>query len=203
MIASLHEVTLERAQLPVLREVTLRLGAGERIALVGENGAGKTSVLRVLAGLEHATRGAVHVTPPGTGYVPQAAGESLFPWFPVLRNVAMPRLMAGDRQALEVARAHLRRVAPTVEPERTARGLSGGEAQAVAIARALTAPGPAVLADEPFSALDPQARAQLRQALSDGLAGRALVLVTHDEEDALALGARIYRLTCGRLEASS
>jgi ABC-type nitrate/sulfonate/bicarbonate transport system ATPase subunit len=203
MIASLHEVTLERAQVPVLVEVTLRLAAGERIALVGENGAGKTSLLRLLAGLELATRGAVHATPRGTGYVPQAAGESLFPWFSLLRNVAMPRLMAGDPAALDVARAYLRRAAPTLDSGRTAHGLSGGEAQAVAIARALTAPGPAVLADEPFSALDPGARAQLRQALSEGLAGRALVLVTHDEEDAVALGARIYRLTSGRLEASS
>lgn len=203
MIAALESVSFDRAQVPVLREVTLRLFAGDRIALVGENGAGKTSLLRLLAGLETPLCGAVHVTPGGTGYIPQAAGEHLFPWFTVVRNVAMPRLIAGDPDALEVARTHLKRVAPTLEPGRAARGLSGGEAQAVCLARALAAPGPAVLADEPFSALHPSARAQLRQALSDGLGGRALLLVTHDVEDAVALGARIFRLASGRLEAVS
>lgn len=203
MIASLEQVSFERAQVPVLREVTLRLRAGERIALVGENGAGKTSLLRLLGGLETPSRGAVHPTPRGTGFIPQAASESLFPWFSVLRNVAMPRLIAGDPHALEEARVRLQRVAPALSPERSARGLSGGEAQAVCLARALTAPGPAVLADEPFSSLAPETRAQLRQALSEGLAGRALLLVTHEREDAVALGARIFRLTAGRLEAES
>lgn len=203
MIASLEQVTLERAQVPVLREVTLRLRAGERIALVGENGAGKTSLLRLLAGLETPSRGAVHPTPPGSGYIPQGANESLFPWFSVLRNVAMPRLIAGDPNALEAARVQLQRVAPALSPDRSARGLSGGEAQAVSLARALTAPGPAVLADEPFSSLAPETRAQLRQALSEGLAGRALLIVTHEVEDAVALDARIFRLSSGRLEAQS
>lgn len=203
MIAALEKVTLERAGVPLLHEVTLRLRAGERIALVGENGAGKTSLLRLLAGLERPSAGAVHPLPHGTGYIPQGASESLFPWFSVLRNVAMPRLIAGDPGALEAARVHLRRVAPALPPERSARGLSGGEAQAISLARALAAPGPAVLADEPFSSLSPEARAQLRQALSEGLAGRALLLVTHEQEDAVALGARIFRLAAGRLEAKS
>lgn len=200
MIAALEQVTLERRGVPVLREVTLRWRAGERIALVGANGAGKTSLLRLLAGLERPTRGAVHPLQPGAGYVTQGVSESLFPWFSVLRNVAMPRLISGDPQALTAARVQLQRVAPALSPERSARGLSGGEAQAIALARALTAPGPAVLADEPFSSLAPGARAQLRAALSAGLDGRALLLVTHEEEDAVALGARLLRLADGRLE---
>lgn len=203
MIASLEKVTLERLGVPVLREVTLRLRAGERIALVGENGAGKTSLLRLLAGLEAPSCGEVHPVPRGTGYIPQGASESLFPWFSVLRNVAMPRLIAGDPDALEAARVQLRRVAPALSPERTARGVSGGEAQAISLARALTAPGPVVLADEPFSSLAPGARAQLRQALSEGLGERALLLVTHEVEDAVVLNARVFRLEAGRLEAES
>jgi ABC-type nitrate/sulfonate/bicarbonate transport system ATPase subunit len=203
MIASLNGVTLERARVTVLREVSLRLRAGERIALVGENGAGKTSLLRLLAGLETPSRGAVQRVPQGSGYMPQAAGESLFPWFSILRNVAMPRLLARDPAALAEARARLRRVAPGLSEARSARGLSGGEAQAVSLARALAAPGPVVLADEPFSALAPQTRVELRQALGEGLGGRALVLVTHDREDAVAVGAQIFRLTSGRLEAAS
>lgn len=203
MIASLDQVSFDRAGVPVLREVSLRVVAGERIALVGENGAGKTSLLRLLAGLERPTRGSVRPVPPGTGYVPQASGESLFPWFSVLRNVAMPRLVSGHADALEVARGYLQRLAPGLTDRRHARGLSGGEAQALSLARALTAAGPVVLADEPFSALAPGTREALRAALSDALGSRALVLVTHDRDDAIALGARIFRLACGRLEAAS
>lgn len=200
MIAALEHVSLDRAGGPVLQDVSLRLSAGERIALVGENGAGKTSLLRLLAGLERPTRGEVQPVPRGSGYVPQASGEHVFPWFSVVRNVAMPRLIAGDAGALERARAVLRRIAPGLESRRTARGLSGGEAQALSIARALIAPGPVVLADEPFSALAPEARVELRRAVSEGLGARALVLVTHDLEDAIALGARVFRLVSGRLE---
>ena len=202
MIAALEHVSLERAGRSVLRDVSLRIAAGERIALVGENGAGKTSLLRLLAGLEVPTRGEVQPVPPGSGYVPQASGEHVFQWFSVVRNVAMPRLIAGDPTALEQARELLRRIAPGLERRRTSRGLSGGEAQALSIARALLAPGPMVLADAPFAALALDARTDLRRALSEGLGARALVLVTHEVEDAVALGARVFRLCDGRLEAS-
>ena len=185
MIAALEHVSLERAGRSVLRDVSLRIAAGERIALVGENGAGKTSLLRLLAGLEAPTQGEVQTVPPGSGYVPQASGEHVFPWFSVVRTVEL-----------------LRRIAPGLEGRRTSRGLSGGEAQALSIARALIAPGPVVLADEPFAALAIDARSDLRRALSEGLGSRALVLVTHEVEDAVALGARVFRLCDGRLEAS-
>lgn len=202
MMARLQNVSLTRGQRPVLTDVSLELGAGERIALVGENGAGKSSLLRLLAGLETATSGAAQPVPRGAGYVPQACNESLFPWFSVLRNAAMPRLIGGQSDAFDVARSYLKQVAPQLDLQRKARSLSGGEAQALSVARALTAPGPVILADEPFSALDPASRSELRQALSAALGDRALVLVTHHIEDAVALQARVYRLDAGRLGAS-
>src|SRR5690606_30351501 len=91
VIASLEHVWLERGRGAVLRGVTLRLGAGERLAVVGANGAGKTTLLRLLAGLEAPARGLVLPVERGSGWVPQAPAEHLFPWFSPLRNVAMPR----------------------------------------------------------------------------------------------------------------
>jgi ABC-type nitrate/sulfonate/bicarbonate transport system ATPase subunit len=200
-LAAARHVAFDRAHGPVLRDVSLAVSQGERIALVGENGAGKSSLLRLLAGLERPTRGQVQTAPEGSGYVPQAIAESLFPWRSVLQNAAMPRLVAGLGDALEIAREHLRRVAPNLVPERRAGTLSGGEKQALAIARALTAPGPLVLADEPFSSLAPEARAAVRQEVSAALGARALLLVTHDVADAEALGARVFVLAGGTLTA--
>lgn len=199
LIAAVSGASLARGHGVVLHDVTLSVRAGERIALVGPNGAGKSSLLRLLAGLTPATSGEVTAAPKGSGYVPQAAGESLFPWFPVLKNVALPRLVAGLADALEVARGHLHRLAPTLAPDRRAVALSGGEQQLVSLARALTAPGPIVFADEPFSSLAPGTRERVRDAVGQALGGRALVLVTHDLADAEALGARVLEVVDGRL----
>ncbi|GMU58705.1 MAG: hypothetical protein AMXMBFR34_04680 [Myxococcaceae bacterium] len=200
-LAAARHVAFARAHGAVLHDVSLTVSQGERVALVGQNGSGKSSLLRLLLGLERPSGGEVQAAPVGSGYVPQAVADSLFPWRSVLQNAAMPRLVAGLGDALEVAREHLRRVAPNLPPERRAGSLSGGEKQALAIARALTAPGPVVLADEPFSALAPEARSAVRREMSSALGGRALILVTHDMTDAEALGASVLRLTDGTLAA--
>jgi ABC-type nitrate/sulfonate/bicarbonate transport system ATPase subunit len=203
-LVAARAVRFSRAHGEVLRDVSLEVQAGHRVALVGENGAGKTTLLRLLAGLEAPASGVIQAAPRGSGYVPQTAGDSLFPWRSVLRNAALPRLVAGLDDALEVARQRLSAVAPGLVPSRLAAALSGGERQLLAIARALCAPGPLVLADEPFSALAPDTRQTVLRAFDAGLEGRALVLVTHERADAAALGARVFRLADGVLhEASS
>lgn len=199
MIAGARHAFLERRHGPVLRDVCLAVDAGERLALVGANGAGKTSLLRLLAGFERPTRGAVTVAPLGSGFVPQASADGLFPWFSALENVAMPRLVARLADAREVARRCLAVVAPRLDGSRRTGRLSGGEQQLVSIARALASPGPLVLADEPFASLAPGTRDEVRRAVAAALEGRALVLVTHDLEDARALGARVLRVDDGRL----
>jgi ABC-type nitrate/sulfonate/bicarbonate transport system ATPase subunit len=192
-LASAESVTVSRDGRAVLRGFSLSLAFGERVALLGPNGAGKTTLLRVLAGLQPA-EGRVQPVPKGCGYVPQAVAEHLFPWFSVERNVAMPRLLDGRADAFDEARRLLARLAPSVDRHRRAGRLSGGEKQAVAIARALAAPGPLVLADEPFSALSVAARQQVREAMREELRDRALLLVTHDPADAEALCTRVVRL---------
>ncbi len=188
----------------MLREASLSLRAGERVALLGPNGAGKSTLVRVLLGLTTPAEGTVQRAAPGVGYVPQGYAESLFPWFSVLRNVAMPRLVARREDAYDAARSLADRILPGVDPRRRAGRLSGGEKQATALARALASPGNLVIADEPFSAIAASSRERLRLVLREKLGDRALLLVTHDAGDVVDLCQRTVRVVDGcTLEASA
>lgn len=200
-VAALDRVTFRRGPRVVLHEASLSIAEGERVGLVGPNGAGKSTVLRLLLGLEIPASGTVTPCARGVGYVPQGYAESLFPWFSALRNVAMPGLVARREDAAAQARSLCERVLPGVDVDRRAGRLSGGEKQALALARALAAPGPVVLADEPFSALASSVRARVRQVLRETLQDRALVLVSHDAEDVSDLCERVVRVEEGRLLA--
>jgi ABC-type nitrate/sulfonate/bicarbonate transport system ATPase subunit len=197
VVAALDRVHVLGRDHPMLREASLTLHEGDRVALLGPNGAGKTTLVRVLLGLTPAAQGTVRCAAAGVGYVPQAYAESLFPWFSVLRNVAMPRLVARCEDAYDAARALAERILPGVDPRRFAGRLSGGEKQATALARALASPGDLVIADEPFSAIAASSRKRLRRALREELAGRALLLVTHDVGDVADLCERTVRLVDG------
>jgi ABC-type sulfate/molybdate transport systems ATPase subunit len=186
--------------------VTLSLGA-ETIALVGPSGAGKTSLLRAVAGLERPREGRialgdevwldaerrVHLPPERrrVGYLPQDYG--LFPHLTVAGNVAF----AGRRERPDLLErlgvAHLAAAHPAQ--------LSGGERQRVALARALAREPRVLLLDEPFGALDALTRQQVRGELGDILADVRLptLLVTHAFDDASALAGRIGVLDRGRL----
>lgn len=197
IVAALDRVRVHSGDRPILCEVSLTLRQGDRVALVGANGAGKSTLVRVLLGLTPRAEGTVHCAA-GVGYVPQAYAESLFPWFSVLRNVAMPLLVAGRKDAYDAAHALTRRILPGIDPRRRAGHLSGGEKQATALARALASPGALVVADEPFSAISASNRDRLRRALRDELGDRALLLVSHDAEDVAELCERTVRLSAGR-----
>jgi ABC-type multidrug transport system ATPase subunit len=198
-VAALDDVTLRRHGRVVVRGVSLRIEPGERVALLGPNGAGKTTLLRLLLGLESPASGIAKTCSRGVGYVPQAFASSLFPWFSLLRNVAMPRLVAGLADAHDVARDLTGKLLPGVDGGRLAGRLSGGEQQAAALARALASPGDVVIVDEPFSALGASERETARRALGEELKGRALLLVSHADEDASVLCERIVRVEGGSL----
>lgn len=189
------DITLPRRTFDLRVELSL---AVETLALVGPSGAGKTSLLRAVAGLEHA-RGRialgdevwldgdrrVNVAPEHrhVGYLPQ--DYALFPHLTVMGNVRFAAHRERPDLLARLGIAHLADARPGQ--------LSGGERQRVALARAL-ARDPAVLAlDEPMSALDPQARRHVRDQLAEVLKGLGLptLLVTHSFDDAAVLADRI------------
>ena len=179
-------------------ELELEVGR-ETVALVGPSGAGKTTVLRAIAGLQKLERGSVtcggedwtrrRPEERSVGYVFQ--DYALFPHLSVEKNVAF----AGDPADLleRLGIAHLARARPGE--------LSGGERQRVALARALARRPKALLLDEPTAALDPHTRGAVRAELRGLLHGLGLptLLVTHDFEDAASLADRVGVLVEGRL----
>jgi ABC-type sulfate/molybdate transport systems ATPase subunit len=188
-------------------ELSLALEVEGTVALVGPSGAGKTTVLRAVAGLHHPDRGRIALDdavwfdaerrirlPPeqrSVGLVFQ--DYALFPHLTVRQNVAF----GGDGRTDELLERL--RIAQLAD-ERPGR-LSGGERQRVALARALARDPGVLLLDEPVSALDTQTRDVVRSELQDLLAELALpaLLVTHDFRDAAALADRIGVLVDGRL----
>jgi molybdate transport system ATP-binding protein len=180
--------------------------AAETVALVGPSGAGKTSVLRAVAGLARPTRGviacgeetwfdserSIDVRPEdrSVGYVFQE--YALFPHLTVQQNVTF----GGGRADRLLSRLRIEHLARTKPAE-----LSGGERQRVAVARALARSPRVLLLDEPMAALDPHTRGSVRAELHDLLRELRLpaLLVTHDFEDAAALADRIGVLAEGRL----
>jgi molybdate transport system ATP-binding protein len=190
---------------------------GGRLALVGPNGAGKTSLLKALVGAVDVESGwirlgerrivdveaglAVPVEERGFGYLPQT--YALFPHLSVLRNVEFPMVgrVRGRAARRERAERLLASFGVAHLAERRAAGLSGGEMQRVALARALAVAPKALLLDEPLAAMDVTRRDEVQEFLVEHLTKLALptLVVTHDIDEAKALGDRIVVLEAGRV----
>jgi polar amino acid transport system ATP-binding protein len=203
----------------VLGGVSLRVSAGEAVAVMGPSGAGKTTLLRCLDGLEALDAGTVRVGEDEFGAggpehdravarVRRRLGfvfqdGQLFPHLTVLENVALAPVRVAGRAPEEAgreARALLERVGIAARADARPRELSGGEQQRAAIARALALSPRALLMDEPTSALDAE-RVDALVDLLRGLCadGLALLVVTHDEPFARALAHRVILLRDGAL----
>ena len=198
-------------------DVSLNLGAAETLAILGPNGAGKSTLLSVIAGLIRPDSGAAALdgrvlfhlgggrtvwTPPhrrGTALLAQEA--LLFPHLTALDNVAFgPRSAGAGRAAARDAAARwLAEVEATDLAGRRPGELSGGQAQRVAVARALAADPGLLLLDEPMAALDVHAAPLLRRLLKRVLAGRRAIIVTHDVLDAYMLADTVVVLEAGRI----
>lgn len=200
-------------------DISLRLDDGEKVAILGPNGSGKSSVLAVIAGLLRPDTG--FATLDGTtlfdvgrpdsptvwrpahdrGTALLAQEPLLFPHLTVLDNVAFgPRSAGSSRQASrDSARHWLQEVDALQFATRKPPQLSGGQAQRIAVARALAADPRLLLLDEPMSALDVAVVPPLRQLLRRVLEDRAAIIVTHDVLDALLLADRVIVIEDGRV----
>ena len=194
-----------------IRGASLEIGDNEFFTLLGPSGCGKTTLLRMIAGFEDVTEGAIFLygeeiegLPPNRRPVNTVFQQyALFPHMTVAENVAFG-LRRLKRPAAEIE-ARTRRMLDMVElggfSERKPHQLSGGQQQRVALARAM-APGPKVLLlDEPLSALDLKLRQAMRVELKQlqEEAGITFVFVTHDQEEALTMSDRITVMSAGEV----
>jgi sulfonate transport system ATP-binding protein len=181
----------------VLRHIDLDLRPGEFVALLGRSGSGKSTFLRALAGLDRDVEGEI-VVPVTRSVVFQDA--RLLPWASVLENVVLG-LDGRAVRAAEAGRSALQEVGLAGHEGDWPKTLSGGEAQRAALARALVRDPKLLLLDEPFGALDALTRIRMH-ALVQQLHARhrpAVLLVTHDVDEALLLADRVLVLTDGNL----
>jgi NitT/TauT family transport system ATP-binding protein len=187
-----------------VRDVTLSVGAGEFVSVVGPTGCGKSTLLNVAAGLLSPSSGSVTVfgqTLVGintrAGYMFQA--ESLMPWRTALGNVMAGLEFRGLSDAKEQAQAWLRRVGLGGFGERYPHQLSGGMRKRTSLAQTLALDPDIILMDEPFSALDIQTR-QLMENEVLALWQRkkkAVLFITHDLDEAIAMSDRVVVLSAG------
>ncbi|MEQ9559795.1 MAG: ABC transporter ATP-binding protein [Rhodospirillales bacterium] len=186
--------------------VSTEIAAGEFVCIVGPSGCGKSTLLNAIAGLEHATSGAVRVdgavvTGPAAQRGMVFQQPALFPWKSVRENVAYGPRMAGlsNVEARQVADGLLEMVGLAAFGDKRPQTLSGGMQQRVAIARALANTPSILLMDEPFGALDAQTRAMMQENLLQiwHQVGITVVFVTHDIDEAIFLADRILVMSAG------
>jgi multiple sugar transport system ATP-binding protein len=196
-----------------LAELTLKVGDGEFLVLLGPTGAGKTTTLRIVAGLERPDAGRVQLGGRDVTREPPAARDttfvfqqySLYPHLSVFDNLAFPLRSPAHREPEARIRARVVDIARLLHIEdklaNRATELSGGQMQRVAIGRALVRNPSIYLMDEPLSSLDAKLRAELRVELKriQRELGATILYVTHDQTEAMTMATHIGVLDQGRL----
>jgi len=202
--------------LALLHEVSFTVRRGETLVLLGRSGAGKTTALKLINRLLEPTSGSVLIEGRSTldwdpiplrrhiGYMIQDTG--LFPHYTVEQNISLvPRLEGWTAQRIRSRAQELLALVGLDSGQflpRYPQELSGGQRQRIGVARALAADPPILLMDEPFGALDPLTRMEIRReflALQERLK-KTIVIVTHDTSEALLLGTRIGLMEDGALK---
>jgi heme ABC exporter ATP-binding subunit CcmA len=197
----------------VIHGVSLDIASGEFVSLLGASGCGKTTLLRIVAGLESVSAGTVEIDGRDvTGLPPEQRdiammfqSYALLPHLSVAENVRFPLRMRG-LGSREEQQARVRTALDTVQlthlAERRPSQLSGGQQQRVALARAIVSQPKVLLLDEPLSNLDARLREDMQVELIEihKRLGLTTIFVTHDQEEALSLSSRIILLNAGRIE---
>lgn len=185
---------------PIFGPVSLEAPAGQWTCLLGPSGVGKSTVLRLLAGLGDGVafegEAAAADGAPLRGRVAlMAQSDLLMPWLDATANVGLGARLRGELPRPERARWVLGRVGLADHADKRPHALSGGQRQRVALARTLLEDRPVVLLDEPFSALDARSRSMMQDLAAEHLAGRTVLHVTHDAAEAARLGQSVLLMT--------
>ena len=185
---TIDRLTLSYGNQQVLKDCSLQVEAGSRVALMGPSGCGKTSLINVIAGLLSPDSGKVSVN----GKVSYVFQEpALFPWLTAVDNINV--VLSDGPEILPRAEQLLEAVGLSDCRDKYPHQLSGGQKQRIAICRALAYGGDILLLDEPLKGLDADTRDQVSALLRQKWTGKTLLLVTHDPSEAQSLCDRVYR----------
>ena len=185
---TIDRLTLSYGRQQVLKDCSLRVETGSRLALMGPSGCGKTSLINVIAGLLTPDSGKVSVN----GKVSYVFQEpALFPWLTAVDNINV--VLSDGPETLPRAEQLLEAVGLSDCRDKYPHQLSGGQKQRIAICRALAYGGDILLLDEPLKGLDADTRDQVSALLRQEWTGKTLLLVTHDPSEAQSLCDRVYR----------
>lgn len=185
--------------------LTLTLSAGRWTGLLGRSGVGKSTLLRLLAGLETGADFAGRIEAddgaPLAGRVAyMGQGDLLLPWADVRGNVMLGPRLRGERADPDRADDLIRRVGLEAHAHKRPDALSGGQRQRAALARTLMEDRAVVVLDEPFSALDAGIRAEMQELAGALLRGRTVLMVTHDPFEAARMSDAAFLMQAGGLD---
>jgi putative spermidine/putrescine transport system ATP-binding protein len=208
----IHQLNKQFGATSVVHDFGMNIRQGEFVTLLGPSGCGKSTVLRMVAGFETPTSGAIHidgldmtsVSPRKRGVGIVFQNYALFPNMTVQQNIAFGLKVrrCTDREIRTKVGAMIELVELTGKERFFPHELSGGQRQRVALARALVVEPRVLLLDEPLSALDERIRKSLREQLRDiqRRLGLTTIFVTHDQEEAMTMSDRIFVMNKGRIE---
>lgn len=200
---SVRQLCLTFGEQPLFSQLDLEIAGGRFTALLGASGAGKSSLMRVIAGLTPPTSGQIS----GSDGLPLAGRiawmgqqDLLYPWLTVEQNVCLASRLRGEKADRDWAQHLLARVGLSHSASARPATLSGGMRQRAALARTLYTRQPVVLMDEPFSALDALTRTQIQTLAAEVLVGHTVLLITHDAAEACRLSHHLLVIGSAGIE---
>lgn len=187
----------------VFENFGLKINSGEFVSIFGSNGVGKTTLLRILAGLENIQSGSIlcdgkPIPKNGIGYIPQQYNKTLLPWYSVSKNIILPLIISGrsEQQAKQILQDLSKEFAILLPWNKYPYNLSGGQQQMAVILRSIINNPELLLMDEPFSSLDIKTSVEIQKKLLEITRKRKLttLFVSHRLEEGIFLSSRILVL---------